>query len=123
MPIVYFCRKCSKNYSKEEYAQSKFCKECGSFLLANFRTHDQGIDSESAAANPNNSFKEKSALIRAAKNLRQRVGDSKEYEVVSETAKEEPKKPVYESWIWSSEYNDALHLEKRTDKTISRQKS
>ena len=109
MPIVYLCRKCGRNYSKEEYAQSKFCNECSSFLLANFRIQDQGLTSESAKSN--NSFKEKSALSRAAENLRQRVGDSKEYEVVSETAREETKKPVFESWIWSSEYNDALYLE------------
>ena len=25
--------------------------------------------------------------------------------------KEEPKKPIFESWIWSAEYNDALYLE------------
>jgi uncharacterized protein len=111
LPIHYVCRKCSKTYSKEEYSENKFCHSCGSFLLANFRTHDQGIASESAAAETTESFKEKSALSRAAESLRQRVRESKEYEVVSETAKEEPKKPVFESWLWSNEYNDALHLE------------
>ena len=109
MPITYLCRKCGKNYSKEEYAQSKFCQSCGSFLLPNFRMQDQGTDRQQL--NLIILLKEKSALNRAAESLRQRVGDSKEYEVVSETAKEEPKKPVFESWIWSAEYNDALYLE------------
>jgi uncharacterized protein YprB with RNaseH-like and TPR domain len=111
VPIIYVCRKCNKNYSKEEYAQSKFCKECGSFLITNFRIHDQGSESDSAVAKPISPPREKSALNRAAESLRQKVGDSKEYEVISESAKEEPKKPIYESWLWSAEYNDALYLE------------
>jgi uncharacterized protein YprB with RNaseH-like and TPR domain/DNA-directed RNA polymerase subunit RPC12/RpoP len=111
LSIYYVCRKCSKAYSKEEYAQNKFCHLCGSFLLANFRPHDQEVASELAAAKTTGSYKEKSALSRAAESLRQRVGDAKEYEVVSETAKEGTKKPVFESWLWSNEYNDALYLE------------
>ncbi len=75
--------------------------------MPNFRVQDQGT----VAAKSDNSFKEKSTLNRAAESLRQRVGQSKEYEVVSETTKEELKKPVFESWIWSAEYNDALYLE------------
>lgn len=58
------------------------------------------------------SFPERSALSRAAESLRQRVGDSKEYTVVPETAAEEPKKPAFESWIWSSEYDESLKFEK-----------
>jgi uncharacterized protein len=111
LPIHFICRKCSKAYSKDEYSESKFCRSCGSFLLANFRVSDPELHSESAAGKPDNLSKEKSALSRAAESLRQRVGDSKEYEVISESAKEEPKKPVFESWLWSAEYNDALYLE------------
>ena len=107
MPITYLCRKCGKNYSKEEYAQSKFCQSCGSFLMPHFRVQDQGM----VAAKSDNFVKEKSALNRAAESLRQRVRDTKEYEVVSEGAGEELKKPVFESWLWSAEYNDALYLE------------
>jgi uncharacterized protein YprB with RNaseH-like and TPR domain len=77
--------------------------------LANFRIQNPEISSLQIKSN--NSSKEKSALNRAAENLRQKVGDSKDYQVVSETAKEETKKPVYESWIWGVEYNDALFLE------------
>ena len=39
------------------------------------------------------------------------MDDSKEYEVVSEAAVKSLKKPVFESWLWSAEYNDALYLE------------
>jgi uncharacterized protein len=109
LPITYLCRKCAKNYSKEEYAQSKFCKECGSFLLPNFSVQKQDMPLQSEAAK---SFPERSALSRAAESLRQRVGESKEYTVVPETAKEEPKKPAFESWMWTSEYDEALKFEK-----------
>jgi uncharacterized protein YprB with RNaseH-like and TPR domain len=61
----------------------------------------------------NISFKEKFALNRAAESLKQRIGRSKEFEVVSETEKEQPKGPSFESWIWSSEYDEALKLEKK----------
>jgi uncharacterized protein YprB with RNaseH-like and TPR domain len=64
----------------------------------------------------NNSFREKFALDRAAESLRQRIGRSKEFEVVSETEKEQPKGPSFESWIWSSEYDEALKLEKEFTK-------
>ncbi len=59
-----------------------------------------------------NSFREKFALNRAAESLRQRIGRSKEFEVVSETEKEQSKGPSFESWMWSSEYDEALKLEK-----------
>jgi uncharacterized protein YprB with RNaseH-like and TPR domain len=36
--------------------------------------------------------------------------------VVSESEKEEPKKPSFESWIWSSEYDEALKFEKTLTK-------
>lgn len=88
---------------------SKFCEACGSFLIANFRIQDQGLSS--LPAKSDDSSKEKSTLSRAAESLKQRVGNSKEYEVVSETDKEETKKPIFESWIWGAEYNDALYLE------------
>ena len=111
LPISYLCRKCGKDYSKEEFAKCRFCVSCGSFLLPNFRVQDQASTSGTGAAKVDDSFKEKSALSRAAESLRQRVADSKDYEVVSEAAKKELKKPVFESWVWSAEYNDALYLE------------
>ena len=111
LPISYLCRKCVKIYSKEEYSTSKFCPSCGSFLLINFRVQDQGSTSETDSSRANDSFKERSAVSKAAESLRQRVGQSKEYEVVPETGKKEPKKYSSESWIWSSEYDEALRLE------------
>ena len=58
------------------------------------------------------SSKEKYALRRAAESLSQRIAHSKEYEVVSEKKEEQPKASAVESWIWSSEYDEALKLEK-----------
>jgi len=112
LPIVYLCRKCNKTYSKQEYDQSKFCKDCGSFLLLNFRTQENDLTVDTGQEKSGNSLKERSALSRAAESLRQRVSDSKEYEVISKTAHEEPKKPAFENWIWSSEYDLALKFEK-----------
>lgn len=126
MTIIYLCRKCGKSYSNQEYAESKFCKSCGSFLLPNFKIEDRGLissrktssnqvlSSEIGEAKSHNSFKERFALIRAAESLRERVVRSKEYEVISETEKdkEQPKGSGVESWIWSSEYDEALKLEK-----------
>ncbi len=110
LPITYLCRKCAKNYSKEEYAQSKFCKDMRFFSVAEFQMCRNRTCP--CSQKPLNLFQERSALSRAAESLRQRVGESKEYTVVPETAKEEPKKPAFESWMWSSEYDEALKFEK-----------
>ncbi len=63
----------------------------------------------------NGSFKEKIALTRAAESLSERIARSKEYEVISETEKQkkQPSESAVESWIWSSEYDEALKLEKK----------
>jgi uncharacterized protein len=123
LPIVYLCRKCRKTYAKEEYAESKFCPSCGSFLLPSFMMLDQSMVSfaeslnkkafspEKSEETQDNSFKDKYALSRAAESLSQRIAHSKEYEVVSEK-EEQPKASAVESWIWSSEYDEALKLEK-----------
>jgi predicted flap endonuclease-1-like 5' DNA nuclease/DNA-directed RNA polymerase subunit RPC12/RpoP len=122
LPIEYVCRKCSKTYSNQEYEQSRFCRVCGSFLLRNFRDEryaqrlaQRSFGNQAASSKPDGSFKEKIALTRAAESLRQRIAISKEYEVVSETEKatEKPKESAVESWIWSSEYDEALRLEKK----------
>lgn len=110
MPIIYICKKCSKNYSKEEYAQSRFCLACGSFLLPTFKTEGQRLTTQTSATN---SSKEKLALLRAAESLRQKIGRTKEYEVIPEIEKEQPKAPAFESWIWNSEYDEALNFEKQ----------
>jgi uncharacterized protein YprB with RNaseH-like and TPR domain len=58
--------------------------------------------------------RDKRALMRAAESLRHRISDTREYEVVSdaEGKTEKFKRPGVESWIWNSEYDKALKLEK-----------
>jgi uncharacterized protein YprB with RNaseH-like and TPR domain len=58
--------------------------------------------------------RDKRALMRAAESLRHRISDTREYEVVSdaEGKTEKFKRPDVESWIWNSEYDKALKLEK-----------
>jgi uncharacterized protein len=126
LPIVYLCRKCGKNYSKEEYSECKFCQACGSFLLPSFKVEDEGLvsfakslskkasASKTGNAESDNSSKDKIALSRAAESLSQRVAQSKEYNVITYTKsrEEQPKTSAAESWIWSFEYDEALKLEK-----------
>jgi predicted nucleic acid-binding Zn-ribbon protein len=126
LPIQCVCRKCGKTYSNQEYEQSKFCISCGSFLLRSFRSEcsaftssKKGFCNQDAFSKPDatefdGSLKEKLALTKAAESLRQRVVRSRDYEVVSETEKEKkpPASSAVENWIWSSEYYEALKLEK-----------
>ncbi len=122
MPIEYVCRKCNKTYSNLEYEQSRFCKVCGSFLLRSFRDDrfaqmlaQKSFGNQASATGGNSSFNEKIALTRAAESLSERIARSKEYEVISETEKtmEHPAESAVENWIWSSEYDEALKLEKK----------
>src|SRR4030067_2239299 len=105
LPIYYTCRKCRKDYSKEEYSQNKFCNECGTFLLLSFKEEQkQPVQINSTA------HSERFALQRAADSLRNKVGRSIEYEVVSDKEKEQSRGPSVESWMWSSEFEEALKL-------------
>ena len=122
LPIEYVCRKCKKIYSNLEYEQSRFCRVCGSFLLRNFRDDryaqmlaQKSFGNQASVTGGNGSFKEKIALTRAAESLSERIARSKEYEVISETEKttEHHAESAVESWIWSSEYDEALKLEKK----------
>ena len=136
VPLIYLCRKCNKAYSNEEYLKSKFCPSCGSFLLPNFHVdrpaamlsqkslRNQARSSETGETVPQGSFKAKFALMRAAVNLRQKITLSKEYEVVSETKDnpEMPKTSTVESWIWRSEYDQALRLEGKLIKQYNNKK-
>ena len=56
MPISYYCKKCGKTHSHQEYAQSLFCKECGTFLTRgskpnNFRPPSINNPSQSKPVN------------------------------------------------------------------------
>ena len=81
-------------------------------MLSQKSFSNKSLSSKPAEAESDNSLNEKLALARAAESLRERIAHSKEYEVVSETEKEQPKRPAVENWIWNSEYDEALKLEK-----------
>ncbi len=55
---------------------------------------------------------ERFALQRAAESLRSRVGRSRDYEVVPDAEKEQSKGPSFESWMWNSEFDEALKLKR-----------
>jgi uncharacterized protein len=125
LSLNYVCRKCGKSYSKQDYNESRFCTTCGSFLLAKFSINlgsagtsekdllHQRSFSEQLSSVSNDSSKEKSALMRAAESLRQRIKDAREYEVIPETEnKTQTERAGVESWIWNTEYENALKLEK-----------
>jgi uncharacterized protein YprB with RNaseH-like and TPR domain len=108
LQIYYTCRKCRKDYSKEECKHSIFCKECGSFLLLSFKKEEK-----QAAVQTNSKIApERHAINRAAESLRRRVGQSREYEVISNTENEQPSRPYFGSWMWNFEFEEALKLEK-----------
>ncbi len=119
LPIDYVCRKCIKTYSSQEYEQSRFCSVCGSFLLRNFRDdrYLQMLAQRSFSKQASSCVHwsaEKIALTRAAESLSERIATSKEYAVISETRKTTEKHSgSVERWIWSSEYEAALKLEKK----------
>ncbi len=107
MPIYYTCRKCKKEYSKEEYSYSKFCKECGSFLLLLFKTEKQAVAKTTSVVSS-----ERSALHRAAESLSDRIGRQRDYEVISDTEKEQSSGPSFGNWMWGSEFEEALKLKR-----------
>jgi uncharacterized protein YprB with RNaseH-like and TPR domain len=114
MSIVYICRRCKKHHSKAEYAQNKFCTICGSFLLQTLTNEEQHLPNNPAKIQGSkNTNKEKNTLFRAAEFLRKRVNQTIEYEIVSEQENQTQKPPAFESWIWNSEYDEALKFEKQ----------
>jgi uncharacterized protein len=124
LAIYFVCRKCNKRYAENDYEESKFCKTCGSFLLREYRQdNDSQINLITKKLNPpklptsepNTSEKDKSALKRAAESLKQRIGNIREYEIVSDLPKETEsyQESPAESWIWNSEFDKALKLEKQ----------
>lgn len=57
--------------------------------------------------------KEKWSLFRAAESLRKRIGQAKEYQVITEKESEPQSSPVFENWLWRSDYDEALKFEKQ----------
>lgn len=124
MEIYFVCKKCNKRYSKEDYKESKFCKTCGFFLLREYAKED-GFQKnlffrklnppKLSTSKTRTAEKENLALRRAAESLSQRVGNVREFEIVSDVPKETEsylKTPV-ESWMWNSEFDNALKLEEQ----------
>lgn len=67
--------------------------------------------------------KEKLSLSRAAESLRQKIDRSKEYKVIDESEDEtEPPLPAFGSWLWSSEYEQALKFQSTLLKKYSGKK-
>lgn len=81
--------------------------------MATFNKEAPGLPTIQGKIRSERVHKEKVALFRVAEGLRKRVGQSKEYEVVSEKESERQKRPVFENWILSSEYEEALKFEKQ----------
>jgi uncharacterized protein len=108
LPIYYTCRKCRKDYSKEECSHNIFCKECGSFLLLSFKKEEK----QAAVPSNSNAPLERFALHRAAESLRSMIGRQREYEVISDTVKEQSRGPSFGSWMWGSEFEEALKLKR-----------
>jgi len=71
------------------------------------------VSSQSSDYSPDQLSKDKNALMRAAESLRQRVADAKEYAVVSEDEAEQSQPNPIESWIWNSEYEEAMKLKQK----------
>jgi hypothetical protein len=108
MPTIYICRKCGRNHSKAEFARSRFCKTCDSFIIREYRENRSFKTSEKKTKNT-------IGLRRAAESLRKRIEDTHEYEVISEQkgrTKPDFRETVSKSWLWNAEYENALKLEK-----------
>jgi uncharacterized protein YprB with RNaseH-like and TPR domain len=72
-----------------------------------------GLPTSQGKSQVGRAHKEKNALYRAAEGLCERIGRSKEFDVVSEKESEPQKSLVFErDWIWNSEYEKALKFEK-----------
>ena len=55
---------------------------------------------------------ERQALNRAAESLSSRVGRSKNYEVISDAEEEQSRGSSFGSWMWGSEFDEALKLKR-----------
>ena len=123
MPIFYTCKRCKKNYSKNQYDKRVFCRICGSLLLSQFVIDpeikeglNESLFFKKKSFKKNLSFNSKKSyfLKRAAHNLNNKVKNRKEYSVFSQ--KEVQKKPDIrgkESYLFNCEYEDALNLKKK----------
>jgi uncharacterized protein len=120
LPVNYVCGKCCKIHSLKDYEEDKFCRACSFFLLPTFtitRASDETNKTrelEQKKPSSDNVSKDKMALMRAAESLRQRIASTKEYTVIPEKQTEtEPMEKPVESWIWNTEYDQAVKLKRK----------
>ena len=93
MPIFYTCKRCKKNYSKNQYDRRVFCRICGSLLLSQFVIDpeikeglNEGLFFNKKSVKKKLFFhsKENHLLKRAAHNLNNKVKNRKEYSIFSQ---------------------------------------
>jgi len=108
LTVSYFCRKCSKSYSQNDFETSNYCKDCGGFLLKKYAVAVSQADSEAA---PARAYKKTGDLARVAENLRRRSEEAKEYEIIPQPTKlNRPERMDSDGWISGCELDDALKL-------------
>jgi len=84
-------------------------------LSKNRSVAEENKISQEKTVKTKNDEKNVSELVRVAQRLREKVKGSREYTVVSDSAAK-PSEPItspVESWIWNTEYDDALKLERK----------
>ncbi|MCJ7714698.1 ribonuclease H-like domain-containing protein [Candidatus Bathyarchaeota archaeon] len=130
MPIFYTCKKCTRNYSKKQYAKRVYCRICGNLLLSQFvidpeikdgLTKNSNWEKKSVKKNLRISSKQSFFLDRVAHNLNNRIKTRKEYLLFSR--KEVQKKPNViekEQYLYNSEYEDALDLKRKLTKKFEK---
>jgi len=123
LPIFYTCKRCKKNYSKNQYDKRVFCRICGSLLLSQFVIDpeikeglNESLFFKKKSFKKNISFhsKENTFLKRAAHNHNKKVKNRKEYSVFSQKeVQQKPDVTEKERYLFNCEYEDALNLKKK----------
>jgi uncharacterized protein YprB with RNaseH-like and TPR domain len=121
LAVVYTCRTCGQIYSRQDYNKNMFCRKCqillsqkivsSNHLAISEKTPDSEIK-EAHVIKSDSSQRDKTALVRAAESLRNRVSDSREYAIFSEKKEDldqNERIPRF-SWMWDEEYQKAHKL-------------
>jgi uncharacterized protein YprB with RNaseH-like and TPR domain/DNA-directed RNA polymerase subunit RPC12/RpoP len=121
LTVIYTCRNCKQDFSKQDYEENMFCRNCQTLLspkIANYKSlqkPDKEIGNRATKNSANDEAvtdKDKMALMRAAESLRNRVSNSKEYSVISEETEDRENiamAPQF-SWMWYEKYQAAHKL-------------
>ncbi len=121
LPVRYVCRKCSKNYSQQDFNENRFCRDCGSLILKEFTVAYFPVTSDKLRRRQHflnsgaevEKLKENPQLKHVAERFKQRSEAVKEYEVIPEFGSKLKPFGVSEDWIFKSEYDMALKLKKK----------